>query len=96
VLVGLRELKDSLVQPKGGPLPNPGGPFDITSRSLTLRNFDRDEVAELYAQHTESTVRRFSDDAVDRAFFLSRAQPFLVNALTYRLTREPPVPVDRA
>ena len=95
-LVGLRDLKDYLVEAKGGLPPNPGSPFNIKSHSLTLRNFTRDEVAELYAQHTEDTGQVFTQQAVDRAFFWSRGQPFLVNALAYQLTREEPVPAPQA
>ncbi len=92
VLVGLRDLKDYLVQAKGGLPPNPGSPFNIKAESLTLRNFDRDEIAELYAQHTDDTGQPFTVDAVDRAWFWTRGQPFLVNALAYHLTRRDPVP----
>jgi len=92
VLVGLRDLKETLVQAKGGLPPNPGSPFNIKAESLTLRNSDRDEVAELYAQHTDDTGQPFTVDAVDRAWFWTRGQPFLVNALAYHLTRRDPVP----
>ncbi|RME27626.1 MAG: hypothetical protein D6798_04145, partial [Deltaproteobacteria bacterium] len=80
------------MQSKGGLPPDPGSPFNIKAESLTLRNFDRDEIAELYAQHTDDTGQPFTDDAVDRAWFWTRGQPFLVNALAYHLTRRDPVP----
>ncbi len=92
VLVGLRDLKDYLVQAKDGLPPNPGSPFNIKAESLTLRNFEQGEVAELYAQHTADTGQPFTDDAVDKAYYWSRGQPFLVNALAYHLTRREPVP----
>ncbi|MCK6504356.1 ATP-binding protein [Myxococcota bacterium] len=92
VLVGLRDLKDYLVQAKDGLPPNPGSPFNIKAESLTLRNFQRDEVAELYAQHTQDTGQPFTEQAVERAWFWTRGQPFLVNALAYHLTRRDPVP----
>ena len=92
VLVGLRDLKDYLVQAKGGLPPNPGSPFNIKAESLTLRNFTRDEVAELYSQHTDDTGQPFTGDAIDRSWFWTRGQPFLVNALAYHLTRREPIP----
>ncbi|NOY24280.1 MAG: ATP-binding protein, partial [Oligoflexia bacterium] len=92
VLIGLRDLKDYLVQAKGGLPPNSGSPFNIKAESLTLRDFERDEVAELYAQHTSDTGQPFTEDAVDRVYYWSRGQPFLVNALAYYLTRRDPVP----
>ncbi len=93
VLIGLRDLKDYLVKAKDGVPPNPGSPFNIKAESLTLRNFTRDEVGELYAQHTADTGQAFTDSAVTRAWFWTRGQPFLVNALAYHLTRRDPVPV---
>lgn len=92
ILVGMRDLKDYLVEAKGGMPPNPGSPFNIKSHSLTLRNFTQDEMVELYAQHTADTGQPFTNDAVERAFYWSQGQPFLVNALAYQITREDPIP----
>jgi hypothetical protein len=50
-------------------------------RSLTLRDFTSEEVAELYQQHTAGTGQRFEPDALIRAFELTQGQPWLVNAL---------------
>ena len=55
-------------------------------KGLTLRNFTRDEVAALYAQHTAETGQVFLPEAVDRAFLLTQGQPWLVNALARQLT----------
>ena len=91
-LIGLRDLKDYLVQTKGGAVPAPGSPFNIKAESLTLRDFTQEEVATLYAQHTADTGQPFTDPAVEQAFYWSNGQPFLVNALAYHLTRRDPVP----
>jgi hypothetical protein len=56
-------------------------PFRIKVESLTLADFTRAEVAALYAQHTEETGQRFTEEALDAAFELTRGQPWLVNAL---------------
>jgi hypothetical protein len=80
-LVGMRDLRDYLAEAKGGVPVNPGSPFNIKAASLTLRNFTRDEVAELYLQHTEETGQPFTPEAIDRAFWWTGGQPFLVNAL---------------
>ncbi|MCB9762007.1 MAG: ATP-binding protein [Alphaproteobacteria bacterium] len=93
--IGMRDLRDYLIQAKDGMPPNPGSPFNIKSHSLTLSNFTRDEVAELYAQHTADTGQPFTDGAVDRSFYWSCGQPFLVNALAYHLTREEPIPAPQ-
>jgi len=83
VLVGLRDLRDYLVQAKDGVPPNPGSPFNVTSHSLTLRDFTEAEVAALYAQHTAETGQSFLPEAVARAFYWTRGQPFLVIVLTH-------------
>jgi hypothetical protein len=59
-----------------------------------MRDFDRDEVLELYAQHTSETGQVFDVAAIDRAFALTGGQPWLVNALGRQLV-EVVVP-DRA
>ena len=80
-LIGMRDLRDYLVQAKDGVPVNPGSPFNIKAASLTLRPFTRDEVAALYAQHTADTGQEFLPETVDRAVWWSGGHPFLVNAL---------------
>ncbi|MBN2797976.1 MAG: ATP-binding protein [Deltaproteobacteria bacterium] len=94
-LVGMRDLRDYLTEAKGGIPPNPGSPFNINSDSLALRNFTQEEVGELYAQHTAATGQVFTSEAVERAYYWTRGQPFLVNALAYHLTRRAPLPLDQ-
>lgn len=83
-LVGMRDLKDYLALAKGGAAANPGSPCNVKKASLTLRNFTQDEVGELYAQHTADTGQQFTPEAVERAFYWTQGQPFLVNALAYQ------------
>lgn len=80
-LIGMRDLRDYLTKAKDGADLNPGSPFNIKSASITLRNFTREEVGELYAQHTAETGQVFEPAAIDRAFDWTQGQPFLVNAL---------------
>jgi hypothetical protein len=65
-----------------------------------MRNFTRDEVAELYGQHTAETGQVFLPKAVDRAFELTQGQPWLVNALARHLTqvlaKDPAQPITAA
>ncbi|MEX1363521.1 MAG: ATP-binding protein, partial [Nannocystaceae bacterium] len=56
-------------------------PFNIKVESLTLADFSPEELAELYAQHTEQTGQRFEPEAIARAHALTGGQPWLVNAL---------------
>jgi hypothetical protein len=83
-LVGLRDVRDYAIT-RGSPIGSPT-PFNIASESLTLRNFNHDEVAALYGQHTAETGQVFLPEAVDRAFALTEGQPWLVNALAQQLT----------
>ncbi|XXY49316.1 ATP-binding protein [Sorangium sp. So ce269] len=69
-------------------------PLPRAVRSITLPDFTREDVAELYQQHTEATGQRFERAAVERAFALSRGQPWLVNALAKLLVEQ--LVLDRA
>jgi hypothetical protein len=57
-----------------------GSPFNIAS-SFSLRNFTKDEIAELYAQHTECAGQIFQKDAIELAWEQTQGQPWLVNAV---------------
>jgi hypothetical protein len=80
-LIGLRDVRDYKVASGDSDHLGTANPFNIKVRSLTLRNFTADEVAELYARHTEDTGQRFEPEALALAFELTQGQPWLVNAL---------------
>lgn len=80
-LIGMRDLRDYLAAAKDGTPVSSKSPFNIKKDSLTLRNFNPAEVAALYAQHTADTGQIFTAPALERAWFWTRGQPFLVNAL---------------
>lgn len=81
-LVGLRDVRDYRIRVRDDSESlGTSSPFNIKVRSLTLQNFTRDEVAELYGQHTTETRQRFTSEAIDLAWNLTRGQPWLVNAL---------------
>lgn len=84
-LIGLRDVRDYKVASGGSDTLGTASPFNIKVESLTLRNFTRDEVAELYQQHTTDTGQRFMTEAVDRAFYWTQGQPWLVNALARQM-----------
>ncbi len=85
-LIGMRNVRDYKIAANGGDRSHSASPFNIAVQSITLRNFTRDEVRDLYAQHTEETGQAFLPEAVERAFDLSRGQPWLVNALACEIT----------
>jgi type II secretory pathway predicted ATPase ExeA len=80
-LVGLRDVRDYEVTTRDAERLGTASPFNIKVESLTLPDFSRDDVAELYAQHTADTGQRFDPEAIARAYELTRGQPWLVNAL---------------
>ena len=80
-LIGLRDVRDYKVASGGSQRLNTASPFNIKVSSITLRNFNAEEVAELYQQHTEDTGQIFTPEASATAFDLTQGQPWLVNAL---------------
>ncbi|NMO22112.1 ATP-binding protein [Pyxidicoccus fallax] len=80
-LIGLRDVRDYKVVSGEEDRLGTASPFNIKVRSLTLRDFTAQEVAELYAQHTADTGQRFEPEALALAFELTQGQPWLVNAL---------------
>jgi hypothetical protein len=86
-LVGLRDVRDFKVRvrPESESL-GTASPFNIKTRSLSLRNFTASEVAELLEQHTRETTQAFEPEAVQEIFGQTQGQPWLVNALASQLT----------
>jgi type II secretory pathway predicted ATPase ExeA len=91
-LIGMRDVRDYKVatQDIGNASLlvdrlNTASPFNVKVESLTLRNFNREEVGQLYHQHTEDTGQVFTDNAIDRAFDLTQGQPWLVNAIAKQI-----------
>ncbi|MEG4322249.1 MULTISPECIES: ATP-binding protein [unclassified Microcoleus] len=87
-LIGLRDVRDYKVAAGGSDRLYTSSPFNIKVRSITLRDFTAQEVAELYAQHTQDTGQVFTPEAVALAFELTQGQPWLVNALAKEIVEE--------
>lgn len=80
-LIGLRDVRDYKVASGGSQRLSSPSPFNIAVRSITLRNFNQDEVKILLAQHVEETGQVITSEAMERIFYLSQGQPWLVNSL---------------
>lgn len=81
-LIGMRDIRDYLVRVR--PEDQAVGlasPFNVKKESLTLANFTQAEIQTLYCQHTEATGQVFTQDAIERAWYWSEGQPWLVNAI---------------
>ncbi len=83
-LVGMRAIRDYTLSQEDHRAVTWFGttsPFNVTAELVTLASFTRDEVGELLGQHTSATGQHFEDAAVERVWFFSQGQPWLVNAL---------------
>jgi hypothetical protein len=88
-LVGLRDVRDYKVwSEESGVYVSTSSPFNIKAKSLQLPNFSRDEIANLYTQHTQETGQVFEESAIDYVFYLTQGQPWLVNALAFEAAFE--------
>lgn len=88
-LIGLRDVRDYRIRIRTETESlGTSSPFNIKVESLTLRNFTKEEVSELYAQHTAETGQVFTPEAVDLAFALTQGQPWLVNALARQIVEK--------
>ena len=85
-LIGMRDVRDYKVASWGSDRLNSSSPFNIKVESFTLSNFTFKEVQKLYHQHTEVTGQIFTTDEIERAFYLTDGQPWLVNAIARQVT----------
>jgi hypothetical protein len=80
-------VRDYKVKSGGSERLNTSSPFNIKAESLTLSNFSFTDVQSLYKQHTTETGQVFTPEAIQRAYYLTDGQPWLVNALARQATQ---------
>ena len=95
ILCGVRDVRDYRIHGGGGEIITGGSAFNIKAASLLLGNFSRDDIRNLYAQHTAETGQQFAEAIYDRLWDDTAGQPWLVNALGQILCFEPPEGKDR-
>ncbi len=84
-LIGVRDVRDYRIWSDAEQKTILGGSaFNVKAESLVLPNFSREQVRDLYEQHTQETGQKFTDEAIEYAFYLTQGQPWLVNALAYQ------------
>jgi hypothetical protein len=94
VLCGLRDVRDYKAASGGDPHRlGTASPFNIKLESLRLGDFTREELQELYTQHTAEVGQPFTEQALARAWELTQGQPWLVNALAREVVEKMAVPV---
>jgi hypothetical protein len=81
-LVGMRNIRDykAKIRPDSESLGS-ASPFNIVTKTYTLQNFTKDEIAQLYSQHTDETGQQFEEGAIELVWEQTQGQPWLVNAI---------------
>ena len=102
ILCGVRDVRDYRIRSgRSQEIITGGRAFNVKAESIRMGNFSQSDVSALYRQHTEETGQVFSPEALERLWWLTRGQPWLVNALGYELTfrmkeyRDRTRPIDR-
>jgi len=88
ILCGVRDIKDYRIQTSGQDIITGGSAFNIKAKSLRLGNFSKDDVINLYLQHTQETGQKFAEECFDLVMDYTDGQPWLVNALANEVTYE--------
>jgi type II secretory pathway predicted ATPase ExeA len=88
-LVGMRNIRDykAKVRPDSESLGS-ASPFNIVTKTYTLQNFTKEEIAMLYRQHTDETGQVFEEDAIEQVYEQTQGQPWLVNAIANQVIVE--------
>jgi type II secretory pathway predicted ATPase ExeA len=88
-LVGMRNIRDYRDEYRDSEQTlGSASPFNVTRKTMFLRNFTPDEVKALYDQHTSDTGQIFAEDAVTLIFEQTQGQPWLVNAIASECVKE--------
>ena len=88
ILCGVRDVRDYRIQTSGQDIVTGGSAFNIKAKSLRLGNFSKEDVINLYNQHTLETGQKFTDECFDLIMDYTDGQPWLVNALANEVTSE--------
>lgn len=97
ILCGVRDVRDYRIHSSTEQAVITGGSaFNIKAKSLRLGDFNQEEMAALYGQHTIETGQVFQPEALDCLWNLSQGQPWLVNALGYETCFEMKAGRDRS
>ncbi len=87
VLCGVRDVCDYRIHSAATKeIITGGSPFNIKAESLLLSNFTKEDIANLYQQHTKATGQQFASEVFDLCWKYTAGQPWLVNALAHEVT----------
>ena len=88
ILCGVRDVRDYRIVLSNQDIITGGSAFNIKATSLRLGNFSREEIHDLYMQHTAATGQEFDPGCFPLIWTATEGQPWLVNALGYEVTME--------
>ena len=86
VLCGVRDVRDYRIVLSNQDIVTGGSAFNIKAESLRLGNFTKEEIYDLYMQHTAATGQEFDEACFPLIWEATEGQPWLVNALGYEVT----------
>jgi len=96
VFSGIRNVKKATIRDEQGvPLWN-AVPFNVLADTYKLPNFTRDDVIELFSQHTKETGQKFAEGCFDIVMEYTEGQPLLVNTLAKHVTETMVENTDRS
>lgn len=86
ILCGVRDVRDYRIVLSNQDIVTGGSAFNIKAMSLRLGNFSKEEIHDLYMQHTAATGQKFEEGCFPLIWDATEGQPWLVNALGYEVT----------
>ena len=86
ILCGVRDVRDYRIVLSNQDIITGGSAFNIKAKSLRLDNFSKEEIHELYMQHTRETGQEFDEACFPMIWEATEGQPWLVNALGAEVT----------
>ena len=86
ILCGVRDVRDYRIVLSNQDIVTGGSAFNIKATSLHLDNFSKEEIHELYMQHTQETGQVFDEACFPMVWEATEGQPWLVNALGHEVT----------
>ena len=88
VLCGVRDVRDYRIVLSNQDIITGGSAFNIKAKSLRLGNFSKEEIHELYMQHSRETGQQWDEACFPMVWEATEGQPWLVNALANEVTGE--------
>ena len=86
ILCGVRDIKDYRIHKSNDDIITGGSAFNIKAESLRLGNFTKENIVDLYNEHTKETGQKFEENCFELIWNYTNGQPWLVNALAYEVT----------